>query len=332
VVRRGRRHSLPVIDEVEYEPGTRVGALDGPVMSDTAHLCRLWLFTRPWTMKAGVGTIGGEVVIGRWLRGSTLTDRRQDQTQAYEGEHRELFEVFLELADDSEAQTRALLELVPWTGVQSLLSIGGGEGLVEAELLRHAPDAGIWYMDPSPEQAAAFRAHLDAGGLSSRVRGIAQSTFQEFATPHRFDRIVSMFSWFFVGTNKPDLHKLIDLLAPGGMALIVLPGRESIEADLYEALSPDRHTTLVSQDLVMGLEGIGRTADLHSFTKWLGNDEMFVDDAPSQASLAFAAFVAMRPVSELTEEEIEMVTGLFHARREPRGVPLIWDVVVVEAD
>jgi hypothetical protein len=88
----------------------------------------------------------------------------------------------------------------------------------------------------------------------------------------------------------------------------------------------------VSQDLVAGLERIGRTADLHSFTKWLSNDEMFVDAAPSEASLGFAAFVAMRPISELTEEEIETVTGLLHARREPKGVPLIWDVVVVEAD
>jgi SAM-dependent methyltransferase len=261
-----------------------------------------------------------------------LTDRPQDQTQAYEGVHRELFEVFLELADDGEAQTRALLELAPWAGVRSLLSVGGGEGLVEAELLRHAPDAGIWYMDPSPEQAAAFRAHLDAGGLSSRIRDTTQSTFQDFATSHRFDRIVSMFSWFFVGADEPELHKLIGLLAPGGIAMIVLPGSESIEADLNEALSPDRRTTLVSQDLVAGLERIGRTADLHSFTKWLGNDEMFVDDAPSEASLAFAAFVAMRPISELTEEDIETVTGLFRARREAKGVPLIWDVVVVEAD
>jgi SAM-dependent methyltransferase len=261
-----------------------------------------------------------------------LTDTPQDQTQAYEGVHRELFEVFLELADDGEAQTRALLELAPWEDVRSLLSVGGGEGLVEAELLSHAPQADIWYMDPSPEQAAAFRAHLDARGLSSRVRGVAQSTFQEFAPSQRFDRIVSMFSWFFVGADEPELAKLINLLAPGGMALIVLPGRGSIEADLNEALSPDRHTTLVSQDLVAGLERIGRTAGLHSFTKWLGNDAMFDDGAPSEASLAFAAFVAMRPISELTKEEIETVTGLLHARREPKGVPLIWDVVVVEVD
>ena len=202
---------------------------------------------------------------------------------------------------------------------------------MEAELLQHAPDAGIWYLDPSPEQASAFRSLFDARGLMIRVRDLTQSTFQEYVTPHRFDRIVSMFSWFFVGAHEPELRKLIALLAPGGIALIVLPGKESIEADLNRALSPDRHTTLVSADLVAGLGRIGQTADLHSFTKWLDNDEMFDHDAPSKASLAFAALVAMRPISELTEEEIDTVTVLLHARREPRGVPLIWDVVV-EAD
>jgi hypothetical protein len=125
------------------------------------------------------------------------------------------------------------------------------------------------------------------------------------------------------------VDKLIDLLAPGGIALIVLPGRESIEADLNDALSPDRDTTFVSEDLFAGLGRIGQTADVHSFTKWLDNDEMFDDDAPSDASLAF---VAMRPIGELTAKEIATVTELLDARRGPRGVPLIWDIVVVETD
>jgi len=64
---------------------------------------------------------------------------------------------------------------------------------MEAELLQHAPDAGIWYLDPSPEQASAFRSLFDARGLMIRVRDLTQSTFQEYVTPHRFDRIVSMF-------------------------------------------------------------------------------------------------------------------------------------------
>jgi SAM-dependent methyltransferase len=262
----------------------------------------------------------------------TLGSDPADSGQLYEGVHRELFEVFLELVDDGEAQTRALLDLAPWRDVRSLLSVGGGEGLVEAELLVRAPDAGIWYLDPSPEQGAAFTAHLDARGLSDRIRGVAQSTFQEYESAIGFDRIVSMFSWFFVGADESVLRKLTSLLAPGGIALLVLPGPESIEADFNAALSPDRRTTLVSTDVVDGLARIGRTASLHSFTKWLADDQMFEGAAPSEASLAFAAFVAMRPIEELTEDEIETIARLLQARRAPQGVPLIWDVIVVEAD
>jgi hypothetical protein len=40
----------------------------------------------------------------------------------------------------------------------------------------------------------------------------------------------------------------------------------------------------------------------------------------------------MRPISELTKEETGTVTGQPHARREPTGVPLNWDVVIVEVD
>jgi SAM-dependent methyltransferase len=261
-----------------------------------------------------------------------LVSDPSDPGELYEGEHRELFEVFLELVDDGEAQTRALLELAEWQNVGSVLSVGGGGGMVEAELLLRAPDAGVWYLDPSPEQAAAFRAHLGARGLTDRIRGVAQSTFQGYETNRRFDRIVSMFSWFFVGADEPELRKLTGLLAPGGIALIVLPGRESIEADLNAALSPDRRTALVSEEVLAGLERIGRAARLHSFTKWLGDDEMFEGDAPSQASLAFAAFVAMRPISELGEDEIATIAELLDARRAPQGVPLIWDVIIVEAE
>jgi hypothetical protein len=70
----------------------------------------------------------------------------------YEGSHRDLFKAFLKLVDDSEAQTAALLNLTSWKEVRSLLSIGGGEGVVEATLLRNAPLATMWYLDPSSEQ------------------------------------------------------------------------------------------------------------------------------------------------------------------------------------
>jgi len=249
----------------------------------------------------------------------------------YEGSHRELFEAFLRLADDSEAQTAALLDLTTWRDVRSLLSVGGGEGNVEATLLRNAPEAEIWYLDPSPEQADAFRARMEREHLVDRVREIAESTFQDFTTSQKFDRIVSMFSWFFVGTAEPELEKLIGLLAPDGVACLVLPNTDSIEADFNRSLSPDQRTTLVGGEVVQALDDLGYESTRHMFTKWLPDEEMFDGRAASEAGLAFAAFVAMRPISTLTASERSLIAELMQTRRQANGVALSWDVVVVPA-
>jgi SAM-dependent methyltransferase len=249
----------------------------------------------------------------------------------YEGSHRELFEVFLRLADDSEAQTAALLDLTTWRDVRSLLSVGGGEGNVEATLLRNAPEAEIWYLDPSPEQVEAFGIHMEREHLLDRVKGMAESTFQDYTTAQKFDRIVSMFSWFFVGKGRRELEKLIDLLAPDGVACLVLPNTDSIEADFNRHLSPDQRTTLVGGEVVQALDDLGHESTRHTFTKWLADDEMFDGQAASEASLAFAAFVAMRPISELTASERSLIAELLHSRRQANGVPLSWDVIVVSS-
>jgi len=254
------------------------------------------------------------------------------EPQLYEGPHRELFEAFLRLADDSEAQTAALLNLTSWSDVRSLLSVGGGEGIVEATLLRNAPRAEVWYLDPSPEQVDAFRAHMQREHLLDRVQGVAESTFQDYTTSQKFDRIVSMFSWFFIGTAQPELEKLIDLLAPGGVACLVLPNTDSIEADFNRSFSPDKRTTLVSDDVVDALGDLGYCSTRHTFTKWLPSDEMFEGKAASEPSLAFAAFVAMRPISALTVSERGHIADLLQTRLEATGVPLIWDVIVVKPE
>jgi len=75
----------------------------------------------------------------------------------YEGSHRDLFQEFLNLVEDYDAKTAAILDLALWDDVGSILTIGGGTGIVEATLLQSAPSAEVWYLDPSPEQCQTFR-------------------------------------------------------------------------------------------------------------------------------------------------------------------------------
>jgi SAM-dependent methyltransferase len=248
----------------------------------------------------------------------------------YEGSHRDLFEAFLKLVDDSETQTAALLDLTSWQDARSLLSVGGGEGVVEATLLRNAPLAKVWYLDPSPEQCQAFRQHLRRENLLERVEDVAETTFQEYDTRQKFDRIVSMFSWFYIGPDKRWLSKLLDLLSSKGTACLVLPNAGSIEADFNRNLSPDNRTTLVGDEVMSAMQTLECSVRQHTYTKWLAINELFDGELASEASLAFAAFVALRPITTFTPAEKRHIVDLLNARREARGVPLMWDVIVVK--
>lgn len=247
----------------------------------------------------------------------------------YTGSHRELFQIFLELVDDPN-QTTALLNLTSWNDVRSLLSIGGGQGIVEAALLRNAPQARVWYLDPSPEQCNAFRQHMKKEQLLDRVEDVTQTTFQDYNTRQTFDRIVSMFSWFFMGSEKRWLTKLLGLLNPNGTAYLVLPNTESIEVDFNRSLSPDERMTLAGDEVMNTLKTLDCTVTQHTHTKWLAIDDLFEGEQLSLGSLAFAGFVAMRPIETFTSAEREHIAQLLNARREAQGVPLRWEVILVQ--
>ncbi|MCP4377383.1 MAG: class I SAM-dependent methyltransferase [bacterium] len=251
------------------------------------------------------------------------------QSSLYTASHRADFEVFFHLVDDTAVQTAALLNVASWHDVRSLLSIGGGKGIVETFLLRQAPHAHIWYLDPSPEQCHVFRHHLRTEQLGDRVEEVVQTTFQAYATHTTFDRILSMFSWYFMGTDTQWFRKLLDLLSPDGVACLVLPNTASIFADFTRSLSPNTCMTLVGDDVVQVLKRLDCTVTHQTGTKWLAHQDLFAGDTLSEASLAFAAFVSMRPASTFTEEDKAHIIQLLTAKQDSQGVPLIWDLLCV---
>lgn len=247
----------------------------------------------------------------------------------YKGIHQTLFQEFHKLVDDSDAQTSALLEKVSWEEARTLLSIGGGKGLVEASLLRNASQAKLWYLDPSSEQCDEFRQYMQSENLLDRVETVEEKTFQEYSTHLKFDRILSIFSWYFMGSNKQQLTKLLNLLTPSGKACIVLPNVNSIFADFTRSMSPNKHMTLVGNEVFSVLAEMDCDVIQHTHTKWLAKNDLFSGKNLTDASLAFAAFIAMRPISSFNSVDKQNVVKLLNAKLESKGVPLMWDLLVI---
>ena len=89
-------------------------------------------------------------------------------------------------------------------------------------------------------------------------------------------------------------------------------------------------TYLVSDEVMRALQTLECSVTKHTYTKWLAINELFDGKLASEASLAFAAFAALRPITTFTPAEKGHIVDLLNARRETKGVPLIWDVIIVK--
>ncbi len=171
---------------------------------------------------------------------------------------------------------------------------------------------------------------MEHENLLERVEHVTEVTFQEYKSNEKFDRILSIFSWYFIGANKYPLTRLLDLLTPGGTACIVLPNTGSIFADFTRSMSPDKQMTLVGDEVLDVLKSVDCDVIQHTHTKWLATNDLFDGEIASEATLAFAAFIAMRPITTFTSVEKQSIVDLLNVRREAKGVPLKWDLLIIK--
>lgn len=247
----------------------------------------------------------------------------------YSGLDRVVFEQALPLLDDHSRQTKLVQGRLNLGDGASLLSVGGGSGSIEASLLGGMNDAEMWYVDPSGEQAEAFRQTMVQHGLERCVRGVYQKTFQSFRTRRCFDAIVSSFSWFYVGIEKRWLRKLLVLLAPQGMACLLLPSAHSVEHELYHLVCPDRRMLLTGQDVASALRAADCVSTVVTRVKWIPADEVWSDGNLTAAARALASFAAQGPWREIPAPRKAAIREVFTASLGPRGVPLRWDALFV---
>ena len=103
----------------------------------------------------------------------------------------------------------------------------------------------------------------------------------------------------------------------------------SIEPDFNRAFSPDSRTALVGDEVVLALSSHDCVVTQHTETKWIPLDELLVDGEPTEASLAFAAFVGLRTMASFTPAERREIADLIRAKQTDKGVAMSWDVITI---
>lgn len=246
----------------------------------------------------------------------------------YEGSHLIIFTKFLKLAEDRQNQIAVLKELVPWSNVEAILSIGGGDGYIELELLGCIPRGKLWYIDPSVEQCEVFKRSVTNRNLSDRVEEIQQLTFQQYEVHCKFDLVLSIFSWFYIGNEMNCYEKLMKVLKPQGIACILMPNIESIETDFNLVYSPDERTVLTGDKVERDMKDQNIDTRRYTYTKWLPIDQLLVDGQPTDACMAFASFIAMKSIGQFSSREKDGIVNMVLNRAKISRVPLRWDIIV----
>ena len=152
-------------------------------------------------------------------------------------------------------------------GPLSVLSVGCGDGTVDAALAEaltsSAPDRPVRYVgvDPNASSVKEFERRLHGLGRSSlEVQGVA-ATFGEAELVGGFDVITFVHSMYYVPEVAETVRAAYDLLAPGGVLIVLSAPRGDLNR-LAGVLAPplDGHHQWFSDDVSAGLEAAG----LHS--------------------------------------------------------------------
>lgn len=95
-----------------------------------------------------------------------------------------------------------------------LLSIGPGEALLEKHLVSSGEIGSVFVVEPDSRLFSKL-----VGSKNEKIEGRC-AKFQDFATDQRFDHVISLNSWYYIGTDTQALEKALSLLKPSGSLII----------------------------------------------------------------------------------------------------------------
>lgn len=119
----------------------------------------------------------------------------------------------------------------------SLFSIGGGFGALEGRLANDYR-VKVSLLDPGRKLVKAFQNRMTRLGLPHLLQDTWVERFQDFSYPKKFDSVISVHSWYYIGKSRESLDKALSLCKPkGGSLYIALTARKGNFCDLQTLIS-----------------------------------------------------------------------------------------------
>jgi hypothetical protein len=129
-----------------------------------------------------------------------------------------------------------------------LLSIGGGYGAMEVHIAKEL-GAKLGFVEPSPNLMKAFERRVEAAGIASQITERIEAPFQKANLKFRYDLILSIHSWYYIGCDEMQLRKALSHLEPKGVLYIALSSSSCPIVKTIGRVSPKSEPTFHLEDL-----------------------------------------------------------------------------------
>ena len=217
----------------------------------------------------------------------------------YRGPYAHLYEGFSAVFRHADHLFEYLVNRQFMNDSSTCLSIGSGKGILELMLMEKYSNLKMYLVEPSERYSREFGREARSRNLSSRVMGVSTNRFQAFDLDERFDRILSIHSWYGFGNNHELLQKAMGFLNPEG-ALFITAVDEANAAWVEKSgiRKYEWHTGNFSQWLKE--TGIDHTVDTE--LRRIPISSMFDGDQFTEEGKGVVAFHALVPFEEVSSE------------------------------
>ena len=187
--------------------------------------------------------------------------------------------------------------------VKNLLSIGGGTGELEIELMLEFPNLNLTFLEPNSELFQTAKTDLDE--FKSRTKFV-ETTFQQYEIDEPFDLIFAGHSWYYIEPNPKMIHKAIGLLNQSGQLFIGLKDRHSYTIDLFQKVRGFDSETFTADDfeLILNNEKIKHNRIKKAFRT--SSTRYFEKDDINPKALTWVAWMTDLEVDSLSADQKQL--------------------------
>jgi len=208
----------------------------------------------------------------------------------------------------------------------SVLSIGGGSGLLEVELIKNYL-VKLSYVDPSHNLVESFIASLNQHQLNSYLQELYEGEFQSFETASRYDLILCIHAWQYLGYDEAILKKALSLLKPDGKLCIVLTSEKAFSKDLKDLLYPE-HGFINYEELSRWASKLGYPHESTYAEKIVPLSQYIVDDKFTEDSKILFSLLARKEWEEISDQTKEAIKSMLTQYAENETLDDGWGMVV----